>query len=962
MHVMFIPSRVALNDKKLKSILKICLVVLLVALLAYVIFYISQTESDPAPSEADSSSVSTPSQPTTTTSDLQSQTANDSSANNQTALSPSSADDVAASSNQSQPSSTQDQNSADNQVVDTSQIEPVDKLDEPVVESQPQQAPSINISQNNTTLTASGLGLSSFTYLVASNQPMCSDKDTNSTYTAGASVSGLAHQQWVCFRAKDSASSYYYAFKQVDLTRPQVAIYQYKDKVNFSASTSNNSSIMNGSWQNFITQADLEPNCNDADFATLNNSSRSVSGSVVNINRHDNNRWLCLRVKNSLGVSGFAKIKLDYNPPVITISTSQNGNTLSASTTASDLPSTPEWRKSGPNTTSACNSSTSFSAGNVIGNITYNNSYYCFSVTDKVGNDGFNVFFAKKPTLPPAPTPNLTRPILSAIQTTDKVVAMTNISRSANSSFGEAVSISGDYMAVGANSEDGDSGSNTGAVYIFKRDGTRWELEQEISDKTGSLPRLEVYDEFGFNVSLSGNRLVVGAPEDNGVGTNNASITNSGAVYIFKRTGSTWALEQEISKQATNETNKILGLTRLEANDYFGSRVALDGERLVVGAYKDDGANNTSNSGAVYIFKRTGSTWSLEQEISRQPTNTDNKILGLMRLKTDDYFGISVDLDGSRLVVGTPYDDGTNATWSGAVYIFKRTGTAWALEQEISKQATDSDNKILGLAALKTLDLFGHGVALDVDILVVGAPHDGGLNSTAKSGAVYIFKRTGTTWALELEISKQTTSETNKILGLPALQANDRFGGRVVLDGGRLVAGAYTDDGTGATDAGAVYIFKRTGTTWALELEISKQTTSETNKILGLPALQANDWFGIWIALDGDYLVVGAHQDDSFNAPNSGAAYIFKRTGTAWRLERELSEDIVVVSTSWQSFKTTDSISPTCSDSYTGWSSLTASRTAKSVAITSSDNDKWVCFRAKNWRGVYGYTKLQIDF
>ena len=931
-----------------KNILRICLVVLSAALLAYAIFYISQRNASPTPSEPDSSKVSTSSQPATTTSDQQSQTRpNDSSTNNQTASSPSSSDDTSASSNQTQPSSTIDQNS-----VDSSQIEPADK---PVAEPQSQSPPSISISQDNATLSAAGLGLSSFTYLVSENRPICSDKDTDSTYLAGDSVSNLQHQQWVCFKAKYSANSYSYALKRVDLSRPRVSIYQYKDKVNLSAYTSNNSSIIDDSWQNFITEVNLEPNCNDADFKTPTNS-RPMSGSTINIKSNDNNRWICTRIKNSLGVSGFAKIKLDYNPPAITISTSQNGNTLSASTTASDLPSTPEWRKSGPNTTSACNSSTSFSKGNVMRNITYNNSYYCFSVADGVGNVGFKVFFAKQSTPTPSPTP-LPRPTLSAAQTAGKVVASANIRRSTNSNFGGSVSISGDRLVVGANSEDGDSGNNTGAAYIFKRNGAVWELEQEISDKAGSLPRLEIHDEFGFNVSLDGNRLVVGAPEDNGAG----NISNSGAVYIFKRTNAAWRLEQEISKQTTDASNKILGLTRLKANDHFGTRVALDGERLVVGAYKDDGANNTSNSGAVYIFKRTNATWALEQEISKQTTDASNKILGLTRLKADDYFSVSVDLDGSRLVVGVSHDDGAHATNSGAVYIFKRTGATWALELEISKQTTDSANKILGLSALRALDFFGQSVALDGDRLVVGAPNDVGMNSTAASGAVYIFKRTNATWALELEISKQTTNATNKILGLTRLKAQDYFGTRVALDGERLVVGAYKDDGIGASDVGAVYVFKRTGATWALELEISKQTTNGSNKILGLPALKADDAFGIWPALGGDYLVVGADRDDGINTTNSGAAYIFKRTGTAWQLEQELSEDIVVVATSWQSFKTTDSTSPNCSDSYTGWSSLTASRAAKSVAITSSDNDKWVCFRAKNWRGVYGYVKLQID-
>ena len=116
---------------------------------------------------------------------------------------------------------------------------------------------------------------------------------------------------------------------------------------------------------------------------------------------------------------------------------------------------------------------------------------------------------------------------------------------------------------------------------------------------------LDVDDYFGYSVSLDGDRLAVGAYYDDG---KNNSTTNAGAVYIFKRTGTTWALERKIEDGSD-------GFGALENNDRFGYKVDMAGDRLVATAYSDDGKNNsTSGAGAVYIFKRTGNDLGLREE------------------------------------------------------------------------------------------------------------------------------------------------------------------------------------------------------------------------------------------------------------------------------------------------------------------------------------------------------------
>ena len=134
-----------------------------------------------------------------------------------------------------------------------------------------------------------------------------------------------------------------------------------------------------------------------------------------------------------------------------------------------------------------------------------------------------------------------------------------------NTDLGYSVAIDGDRLAVGERKDDGDSGSDTGAVYVFKRVGDTWVFEQEISDQATGFTALAFEDWFGEEIKLDGNYLAIGAPADNG-----HSGHNTGAVYIFKRTGTTWALEQEISDQSS-------GFTALKSYDYFGRRIDLSG-------------------------------------------------------------------------------------------------------------------------------------------------------------------------------------------------------------------------------------------------------------------------------------------------------------------------------------------------------------------------------------------------
>ena len=232
--------------------------------------------------------------------------------------------------------------------------------------------------------------------------------------------------------------------------------------------------------------------------------------------------------------------------------------------------------------------------------------------------------------------------------------------------------LNGNRLAVGAHPDSGSSGLNRGLVYIFKQDGAGWSVEQKLSDQTAGLENLKIRDNFGFSVSLDGDRLAVGA-----TGRNFYDIAyetdgyNNGAVYVFKRDiNNHWQLEQKIS----NQTNELLDLSE---SYNFGHVVSLNGDRLAVGAKKLGKDNPEANF--TYILKRNPETnlWSLEDSISQQSGQFSIKKPLRMIGGTQDY-----KLTDNFLAMGAHIVDGSGK-YEKSVYVFSQEGGNWRLEQEI---------------------------------------------------------------------------------------------------------------------------------------------------------------------------------------------------------------------------------------------------------------------------------------
>jgi hypothetical protein len=369
----------------------------------------------------------------------------------------------------------------------------------------------------------------------------------------------------------------------------------------------------------------------------------------------------------------------------------------------------------------------------------------------------------------------------------------------------------------------------------------------------------EQYDAFGWSVAISGDTVVVGAhfEDSNGTGgESDNSAPQAGAAYVFVRSGAAW------SQQA------YLKASNANAGDRFGVSVAISGDTVVVGAPEEDSNgtggesdNSASKAGAAYVFVRSGATWS--QQAYLKASNAES----------NDIFGYvySVAISGDTVVVGAPLEDSNgmdesdnSASKAGAAYVFVRSGATWS--QQAYLKASNAEQ----------YDAFGNPVAISGDTVVVGAWFEDsngtggeGDNSAPQAGAAYVFVRSGAVWSQQAYLKASNA------------EAGDEFGyTSVAISGDTVVVSAHFEDsnGTGgesdnsASDAGAAYVFVRSGTTWSQQAYLKASNAD------------AHDKFGEHaVAISGDTVVVSAHFEDSNStggesdnsASDAGAAYVF---------------------------------------------------------------------------------------
>lgn len=434
--------------------------------------------------------------------------------------------------------------------------------------------------------------------------------------------------------------------------------------------------------------------------------------------------------------------------------------------------------------------------------------------------------------------------------------------------FGFSVALHGDTLVVGATGEDSDAtgvggdpfnnnDANAGAAYVFVRSGGNWSQEHYLK-----TPAPGFGSGFGAATALSDNFLAI---------TESGSPDNT--VHIYERAGTTWQFSQSVLPPSSGFAGG------------FGTSVSLSDDVLVVGAPFDASDSDLINgdsmdtsapeAGAAFVYVRSGSAWLFEAYL--KAFNSD----------AFDRFGAVVSLSGNTVVIGAPGesssattidgDDSDNsAPFSGAAYVFLRSGTTWSQQAYVKT----------GLSLFP--GFMGSDLSLAGDTLVVGCEGEGsaasGVNGDAMlcceelSGAALVFERSGTTWT-------ETT-----YLKAPAPNDNDAFGQSVATDGTSIIVGSRTHSGsgrgingnfnnTGSLESGSAYIFERSGSSW-VQTDYVKASNADPNDQFATRVALSN---GIAVATSiregsGSDTINGDQLDGSKGV--SGAAYVFDLNAT----------------------------------------------------------------------------------
>jgi hypothetical protein len=428
--------------------------------------------------------------------------------------------------------------------------------------------------------------------------------------------------------------------------------------------------------------------------------------------------------------------------------------------------------------------------------------------------------------------------------------------------FGSAVALNGDTALIGAPTLN--FGGRVGRVYVFVRSGATWRLQTTLIAEDGAEG-----DGFGSSVAMSGDTALIGADFDE-----TTAGLGAGSAYVFVRSGMGWSQQAKVTASDG------------AAFDFFGSAVALSGETALIGAYDNDTLGG-ENAGSAYVFVRSGTTWSQQTKLTADD--------GTM----DDRFGSSVALSGETALIGAWSGETELSAYAGSAYVFVRSGTNWTQQAKL----TASDGA--------AFDTFGSAVALIGNTALIGAPGND-TPAAADAGSTYVFMRNGTSWTQQ---AKLTASDGGA--------AHD-FGKSLSLSGDTAVIGAGRAFSIPGQEAAGAYIFRRVGVTWTQEAKLTADDASIFGRFVGSVALDGDtvligdpsnggylyarsgtswsqqvkliaedeaafDEFGLSVALSADTVLIGAPCDDTLAGGDTGAAYVFTRSGMRWSQQAKLT-------------------------------------------------------------------------
>ena len=343
----------------------------------------------------------------------------------------------------------------------------------------------------------------------------------------------------------------------------------------------------------------------------------------------------------------------------------------------------------------------------------------------------------------------------------------------------------------------------------------------ELNELEANTPRTE--DDFGYDVDISGEYAVVSARL-----LDVGGVSDVGAAYVYK-------------KDTNGHYTRIAELHAEDGaeGDYFGTSVAINGDYVVVGAMGEDSDNSSASfdCGALYVFKK----------------DVLDNYTQIAKLVADDgasydHLGWVLDMSGDYIVAGAD----NSMSFAGSVYVFKNDG----LDNYTQVDKLTASDATPG-------DYFGYSVAISGGYVAVGAFYEEP-DSVINAGSAYIFKK---------DAGADTFSEVSKI-NADDLEENDHFGRSVDIDGEYVVVGAIREDPYGVENAGSAYVFKNDGA----------DHFDQITKLIADDA-EIGDLFGLSVAIDGMYIVVGAIREDTGGISNAGSAYVFQNIGDDYFLQ-----------------------------------------------------------------------------
>lgn len=422
---------------------------------------------------------------------------------------------------------------------------------------------------------------------------------------------------------------------------------------------------------------------------------------------------------------------------------------------------------------------------------------------------------------------------------TSEAAQLTSPDGSDDSWFGYSVVVNGDTVVVGAYLTDLEGAEvNFGAAYVFTKPSGGWEDTSDSARLTapdGSEGR-----EFGKSLSMTDDTLVIGAPYSGdyvdyeiyrAAREAEDKTPYLGSVYVYNMADPDWT-----------DAPTPVKLTAPSGVPWtqFGSSVSVTDDAIAVGELygrrEVQSGGYSYRTGAAYIFAKPSEGWN---------STAEHRELPIPDIMPYDDYGSSVYVSGEVVVAGAPRGGNENGPDAGSAYVFRVPADGWTSDTPLSDpvRLTAFD----GPAG----DRFGHSVAVDDDLLVVGVPGD----HARVTGSAYLFVRRDTEWG-----------HRRIRLDSPDAIPGGRFGTSVAVGHDTVVIGAPGAEN--GNDPGAAYVFMRPEDGWE-----SSYTIASIAK-LALPDAQSDARYGYSVATNGNTIVVGS--------PGEGAAYVYTRPDLGW--------------------------------------------------------------------------------